>query len=169
MDIMYSAHKGSVSIGKALFVKNGVPRDSFRLEDLVELTKEEKKSSDIEYQRALVEDGWNCHPIYKYYFANEGGRVFSLNKRRTISGSVRDNNYVDLRAEGRTLSYHRFVWEACNGSILAEGVEIDHIDKDTQDNRLCNLQPLTRPAHNAKTFECTPESEALSSSSSTLG
>ena len=37
---------------------------------------------------------------------------------------------------------HRFIYECYNG-LIPEGVEIDHINNDKEDNRLCNLQLVT--------------------------
>lgn len=38
---------------------------------------------------------------------------------------------------------HRLVWEAFNGTLL-DGLEIDHKNNDKSDNRLVNLQAVTR-------------------------
>ena len=43
---------------------------------------------------------------------------------------------------------HRFVWECFNG-IIPERKEIDHINNNKEDNRLCNLQLMT-PQQNCK-------------------
>jgi len=44
---------------------------------------------------------------------------------------------------GKLQYLHRLVWETYNGEI-PEGMEIDHIDADTTNNKLSNLQLLTR-------------------------
>ena len=48
----------------------------------------------------------------------------------------------------KTYLVHRFIYECFNG-VIAEGMEIDHINNNKEDNRLCNLQLLT-PQENSK-------------------
>ena len=38
---------------------------------------------------------------------------------------------------------HRFIWECFNG-IIPDGKVIDHVNNIKDDNRLCNLQLMTR-------------------------
>lgn len=51
---------------------------------------------------------------------------------------------------------HRLVWNAFNGNI-PEGYEIDHINNNPEDNRLDNLQLLTRSENQKKKFEDNPD------------
>ena len=37
----------------------------------------------------------------------------------------------------KTYLVHRFIYECFNG-VIAEGMEIDHINNNKEDNRLCN-------------------------------
>ena len=48
----------------------------------------------------------------------------------------------------KTYLVHRFIYMCFNG-VIAEGMEIDHINNNKEDNRLCNLQLLT-PQENSK-------------------
>ena len=43
----------------------------------------------------------------------------------------------------KTYFIHRFVWECFNGDIPV-GKVIDHMNDDKEDNRLCNLQLMTK-------------------------
>lgn len=47
------------------------------------------------------------------------------------------------------LPVHKIVYESFNGK-LSEGLEIDHINSDCKDNRLCNLQAITHANNLAK-------------------
>lgn len=47
------------------------------------------------------------------------------------------------------------MWEAFKGDI-PEGYEIDHMDDNKQNNRLCNLQLLTRKQNITKCHERNP-------------
>lgn len=53
---------------------------------------------------------------------------------------------VDRRCldDGRATSVHRLVWEAMHGPI-PEGMEINHLNGVKDDNRITNLEMVTRP------------------------
>ena len=56
---------------------------------------------------------------------------------------------LKLRAKTKNNYYvHRFIWECYNG-LVPVGLEIDHINDNRSDNRLCNLQLVT-PSENKK-------------------
>ena len=46
---------------------------------------------------------------------------------------------------------HTVIWMAFNGSI-PEGYEVDHIDNDRKNNKLSNLQILTKSENNKKSY-----------------
>ena len=50
---------------------------------------------------------------------------------------------------GKRWKMHRLVWEWHNGPI-PEGLEIDHINNNREDNRIENLQLLTKAENNLK-------------------
>ena len=72
------------------------------------------------------------------------GNIFILRGRLSI---WEQNIEVDiccaqlkLRAKTKNNYYvHRFIWECYNG-LVPVGLEIDHINDNRSDNRLCNLQ-----------------------------
>ena len=63
-------------------------------------------------------------------------------------GNPTDTNYLHCIVRGKNtrnkkiVLTHRFVWECYNG-IIPDGLVVDHINDDSIDNRLCNLQLLT--------------------------
>ena len=65
---------------------------------------------------------------------------------RAISQTVNKNGYCfnTFSYEGKIKSMcrHRFIYECCN-SIIPNGLEIDHIDKDTSNNAISNLRCIT--------------------------
>ena len=86
------------------------------------------------------------------YEVSDLGNVRNTNYNRTGKSKVlkqnRDGkgNYlmVSLCIDGivKRYSVHRLVWEAFNGEI-PEGMEVNHINEITTDNRLDNLNLLT--------------------------
>ena len=151
-ELMYQTFIGDVPVGKNIYLKNGRDTEHFGIDDIEALTKAEKVANDKEYRKGLLDHGWREHPLYKNHMVNEAGDVYGLHRGKVQTGHVREDGYVDLGIDGQTKSYHRFVWEAWNGTCIPDGHDIDHINNNTQDNRLCNLQLLSRPEHNAKTF-----------------
>jgi len=61
------------------------------------------------------------------------------------------NKYRKVRVDGKLQRLHRVLWADANGPIPA-GMQIDHINGDTLDNRLENLRLVTHKdnARNAK-------------------
>lgn len=92
-------------------------------------------------------------PVLGYeglYEVSDLGRVRSFWYSRTgkvLSPGLKNNGYysVTLSKEGKkkTFSVHGLVYTSFNGP-LPDGMTIDHINGDKRDNRLENLQLLTR-------------------------
>lgn len=92
------------------------------------------------------------------YHVNKNGVIWTK-KKYGGPGAVYSDRYriADVLATNRyqvrhngVLSYsHRFVWFWYKGEI-PEGYEIDHINNDTLDNRIENLQLLTRKENQRK-------------------
>lgn len=60
-----------------------------------------------------------------------------------VAGSVDSNGYILIEHLGKKYKAHRLAWEAVNGPI-APGLEIDHINGITTDNRISNIRLATR-------------------------
>ena len=56
---------------------------------------------------------------------------------------VNNRGYVQLTKDGKNWLEHRYVWTQANGEI-PKGMHIDHINGNKTDNRLENLQCITR-------------------------
>lgn len=85
---------------------------------------------------------WNQYLRYsegKLYWLKSRGRV----KAGDEAGSYRSNGYRQVKLNGKPYKEHRVIWELHNGPI-PEGLEIDHINRVRDDNRIENLRLATR-------------------------
>lgn len=96
---------------------------------------------------------------YPNYSIEEDGTVWSNaqlkpKKLKQQKASQSSKKYLQVRLynelrnangkkKGILFYVHRLVWETFNGEI-PEGKEIDHIDNDTRNNHIDNLQLVTR-------------------------
>ena len=102
------------------------------------------------------------HPHYKNWYCTQDGRFFHLTKNgsriREVkvkwnpSMSIRranmHNAYPELNREGGYKLCHHFMWEVWKGP-RTQGMQIDHINGNKFDWRLCNLEEVT-PHENRK-------------------
>lgn len=95
--------------------------------DRTKSTSEELKTKN--YKTVLVGG--------KTFYVTSDGEVYSELRKYKCSHHLNGYQYASLNGEGRYV--HRLVWEAFNGEI-PQGMEIDHINTNRLDNRLCNLR-----------------------------
>lgn len=79
-----------------------------------------------------------------------------------LTGYRKPDGYFSVswrsKDRGRIFSFlHRVIWELHNGPV-PDGLEIDHIDADKSNNRIDNLQLLTRKENLRKARAQNPES-----------
>lgn len=95
------------------------------------------------------------------FLVSNMGRIKAINwnrsgKERMLGLSVKSDGYYKptLYKDGKykTLRLNRIVWEAFNGDI-PDGMVVDHINFDRADNRLSNLQLLSRGDNSRKRVE----------------
>ena len=97
---------------------------------------------------------YHIHPIYNLYGANEAGNIIHIIKKTPIVSKYKPrkkDSVCMVRAYGqscyKTILTSNFIWECFNGIIPNDKV-IDHINDKTEDNRLCNLQLVTKKENN---------------------
>ena len=91
------------------------------------------------------------HPIYKDYACDISGNIYSMktdkNKGKLLKIYDNGNDYRFFWIyDKRKIKYyvHRFVYECYHDKLLEKTVEIDHINKNNQDNRYSNLREASR-------------------------
>ena len=60
-----------------------------------------------------------------------------------VAARAMPNGYLYIKTGGKQISASRLAWELIYGKI-ANGLEIDHINRNKQDNRIENLRVVTR-------------------------
>ena len=60
----------------------------------------------------------------------------------SIAGCVRDNGYLDVRINKKLYRVHRIIWIMMYGYMPTK--DIDHLNGERADNRLCNLREVSR-------------------------
>lgn len=66
----------------------------------------------------------------------------------SIAGSVIKNGYRLIGVFGKRYRAHHLVWIIMTGSKVPKGYEIDHINRNRDDNRWSNLRLATRSQNN---------------------
>ena len=106
-------------------------------------------------KKRVINDGvkFYKHPVFSNYAANKNGDVLSLKSKKIIKMFDNGNGYLFFAIYGKKRKnyyQHRFVYEVFKGKI-PPNLEIDHINNLKFDNRIKNLQLLSRQQNNEKT------------------
>lgn len=76
-------------------------------------------------------------------------------KRRALIGAVagglNDKGYIQVMLGGKLYRAHRLAWVYVHGKDIPPGMEIDHVNRNRSDNRLCNLRLASRFEQQANT------------------
>lgn len=97
------------------------------------------------------------HPTFIDYEADSNGNIYNIKTKRLLKGSKKRYKQSPFKLDEKSyMKYHHvFVYECFNGIIPSE-YDIDHIDGNSTNNKLENLQLLTRKQHSQKTLKQNP-------------
>lgn len=90
----------------------------------------------------------NEHLIdWRYYTCGANGQIYSYYYKRYLNGNVHTSGYVNIKlrcidGKRRPFRLHRVIWAFFNGTI-PEGMQVNHIDENKQNNTLSNLNLMT--------------------------
>ena len=107
---------------------------------------------DTRIKQRVIIDGvkYYKHQVFSKYAASKNGKVIKVKNGRIIRMSKNGNGYLKFNLSDKkklektyTYSNHRFVYEVFRGPIPS-CLEVDHINNVKTDNRIKNLQLLTK-------------------------
>lgn len=80
-------------------------------------------------------------PYIREHFSYKDGIIYR-NDRKNSNGSFDKDGYLIYKIKGKQIKAHRLVWFLCYNEF--PNGEIDHINRNRQDNRIENLRIATR-------------------------
>lgn len=80
--------------------------------------------------------------IANHFSYNPESGMITRDDRRNSAGSFDKDGYLILKIKGNQFKAHRVAWFLHYG-VFPE-MEIDHINRNRSDNRICNLRDATR-------------------------
>ena len=94
--------------------------------------------------------GWEDYIKLNFsYDANTG--VITRSDKKKSCGSYDVYGYLKIKIKGRSFSAHRVAWFLYYGEVPI--MEIDHINGNRADNRICNLRQVTRAENNNNRYK----------------
>ena len=83
-------------------------------------------------------------------YCPEGGLLTWLDSGLVAGRADNTEGYIRLSIAGVSMYAHRVAWTLSHGEI-PDGMQIDHIDGNRTDNRLCNLRVVTHAENTRNT------------------
>ena len=97
------------------------------------------------------------HPEHTNYSINiETNLLTNLKNKRKLKGSTDPRGTIYFNLNKKTISLHKFKYEAVYNELVPENMEIDHRDQDPTNNSVDNLQCVTKLEHGRKTARDNP-------------
>ena len=82
-----------------------------------------------------------------YYYDSDLGMLREVDTQKLVRRRARHGYCRLLLPDGRSAAVHRVIWTLVNGDI-PDGMTIDHIDRDKNNNRVENLRCVSQGENN---------------------
>jgi hypothetical protein len=125
-------------------------------EDSEEKIKREERDEIISKidHISIKNDEWFVHPELSNYESNRNCIIRNKLTNKIVNGSKIKSGRETITINEKKHQKHRFMMECIYNIVLSRDYDIDHIDSDPSNNKLENLQILTRKEHTLKTKKC---------------
>ena len=98
---------------------------------------------------------WKSHPVFPDYEASQEGVVRNKATERELAGHCTPRGYRRINIRKKHHYRHRFVYQCWHGHV-EDGMQIDHVDGDKNNNSLSNLRAVDAASHALKTARQNP-------------
>ena len=125
-----------------------------RQQNMIYANKERRGKTRSKKQNVEIKcNKFYYHKIYTNFGANKYGQIHNKKTKRVSIGIKKINGYFNktlsqIGLPQKHIDVHRFVYECINGNI-PDGMQINHIDSNRQNNCIDNLEVVTQ-SENAK-------------------
>ena len=84
---------------------------------------------------------------WRLYTCGANGQIYSYYWKKYLSGNITKYGYIQVKlkcidGKDRMFLWHRVIWTFFNGTI-PEGMQVNHIDENKENNTLSNLNLMT--------------------------
>lgn len=108
--------------------------------------KKTQKIKNMKYLGNFTEKKW--YPVWQHqnYMISEDCEVVNLQNKNIMCHHER-HGYFRVNLNDRLYSAHKILWESVNQQAVPEGMQIDHIDGNKQNNCISNLRLVDNSAN----------------------
>lgn len=158
-DLLYATWIGPIPDDCEVVITNG-SSEVFGVQDVKLVNKAVAKQEELAARKLALmqsDEDWRQHPVAKNYYATAAGQIFSLFVNKIIEGHRRvQDDYIEVELnigakKPIKKGVHIFVWECFNQQQKPASHDIHHKNNLVNDNKLSNLESLSRAAHNKVT------------------
>ena len=88
-----------------------------------------------------------------FTFNPQTGDILTITNKisNSLKNGYKSSSIKDLNGKVKTLYSHQLAWYLYYGEIIEKGYVIDHINRNTIDNRICNLRKISKQQNHFNT------------------
>ena len=90
-----------------------------------------------------------------FEYRQDGKLIWKIKRSGTkkwkTAGAMHRNGYIVITFKGKQYPAHRLIWLFHNGFLPENGIHLDHINRQKDDNRIENLRMVTSQCNQRNT------------------